>query len=207
MYGSILAVVGSIRYSIGFLVEYSVGIMVRNPIGLQFREWVCRLGIPIMGCKSIMYLVTQHQKPNVRVYNLMTRGWNLVVTDVEDVRFILENSPSTFGVGDDKKEVFAFFMRQNVGISTPEDWPHRRALNKHVLEVLPSADWITGLLDTSRWDSFQSVSRDMEKICMRLVFGPKFTEDTTVVGKLKRLMTKGNNFKCRQVDEQQYTAY
>jgi len=107
----------------------------------------------------------------------MTRRWKLVVTDIEDVRFILDNSPSIFGVGLDKKEVFAFFMKQNVGISTPEDWSHRRALNEYILEVLPSTDWIADLLETSRWDSFQSVSRDMERIGMRLVFGPQFTQD------------------------------
>ena len=181
--------------------------MVRNPTGMKFREWVCRLGVPIMGWDSIMYLITQHHKPNVSVYNLLSRRWDLVVTDIEDVRFILDNSPSTFGVGSDKKAVFSFFMKQNVGISTPDEWVQRRALNAYALHVLPPTDWMTELLETSKWDSFQSIERDMSRICMRLVFGPKFTDDTTLIGELQRLMIKGNNFKLTRVDEREYTAY
>jgi len=49
--------------------------------------------------------------------------------------------------------------------------------------------------------------RGRQRATVRLVFGPRFTQDTKLVGELKRLVTKGNNFKCRQVDKRQYTAY
>lgn len=62
----------------------------------------------------------------------------LVVTDSSYIREILDNSPTIFGVGDYKYQMFKSFMRLNVGVSNCPTiyecpWKNRRINNEYVL--------------------------------------------------------------------------
>ena len=58
-----------------------------------------------------------------------------LVTDVNSVRFILDNSPSIFGVGKFKYNIFKSFMKFNVGISEGDIWKKRRKFNECILNT------------------------------------------------------------------------
>jgi len=58
-----------------------------------------------------------------------------IVTDVNVVRFMLDNSPNLFTVGKFKYDIFKSFMKFNVGVSTGEMWRKRRSFNQCVLNT------------------------------------------------------------------------
>jgi cytochrome P450 len=62
-----------------------------------------------------------------------TRVW--LITDKAKIRFILNNSPTLFGAGRLKYDMFKSFMPKNLGISQGCPWIKRRALNEHVLST------------------------------------------------------------------------
>ena len=57
------------------------------------------------------------------------------VTDVNSVRFMLDNSPNLFTVGKFKYDIFKSFMKFNVGVSTGDMWRKRRSFNECVLKT------------------------------------------------------------------------
>lgn len=185
------------------------GITVRIPLGMAVREWIARLGLPLLAIDSVMYMVATNRRPNAFVYNLVGRSIDFVVTDQTDVQYVLENSPKLFGVGTGKKQMFSMFMRQNVGISDASTWTHRRALAEYALGTLHDrpTDWISAVLEHSEWTTQQAISTDLGRIAMRLVFGPDFMEDTRLLKALHSLMNDANYFVCQRTDEQKYAAY
>lgn len=58
-----------------------------------------------------------------------------VVTNIEYVKIILDNSPNIFSVGKIKDKFFKTFMEYNVGVSTGCPWKNRRILNEKVLDI------------------------------------------------------------------------
>ena len=56
-----------------------------------------------------------------------------LVTDINAIKTILDNSPSLFGVGKYKYDFFSSFMKDNVGVSQGCPWKNRRNLNDFVL--------------------------------------------------------------------------
>lgn len=59
----------------------------------------------------------------------------LLVTDMNMIRVILDNSPVIFGVGTLKRKIFRTFMAHNVGVSQGCPWMQRRTLNVRVLDT------------------------------------------------------------------------
>ncbi len=56
-----------------------------------------------------------------------------LVTDINDIRFIFDNSPNLFSVGKLKYDFFKSFMMYNVGVSSGHMWKRRRKYNECVL--------------------------------------------------------------------------
>ena len=56
-----------------------------------------------------------------------------VVTNVNYIKQILDNSPDTFSVGKLKKQIFQSFMKKNVGVSSGCPWKRRREMNEKAL--------------------------------------------------------------------------
>ena len=58
-----------------------------------------------------------------------------LITEKEDVKYILDNSPELFGVGKLKYKFFKSFMKDNVGVSHGCPWKKRRKVNEYTLET------------------------------------------------------------------------
>lgn len=58
-----------------------------------------------------------------------------LVTNINDIKFILNNSPNLFNVGELKLKFFKTFMEKNVGVSGGCPWKRRRAINDYALET------------------------------------------------------------------------
>jgi len=58
-----------------------------------------------------------------------------LVTNVKHVKQILDNSPTIFGVGELKKQLFSSFMKKNVGVSQGCPWKRRRHMNEVALDT------------------------------------------------------------------------
>lgn len=56
-----------------------------------------------------------------------------IVTNVNYIKQILDNSPDIFSVGKLKKQIFSPFMDKNVGVSSGCPWKRRREMNEKVL--------------------------------------------------------------------------
>ena len=58
-----------------------------------------------------------------------------IVTNVNYIKTILDNSPHIFGVGKIKYKFFNQFMPKNVGVSTGCPWMKRRQINENALNT------------------------------------------------------------------------
>jgi cytochrome P450 len=58
-----------------------------------------------------------------------------LVTDIQDIKQMLDLSPNPFGPGIFKENFFSTFMPKNVGISVNPEWKYRRNYNDKVLET------------------------------------------------------------------------
>ena len=56
-----------------------------------------------------------------------------IVTNVNYIQQILDNSPDTFNVGNLKHQFFGSFMKKNVGVSSGCPWKRRREINERAL--------------------------------------------------------------------------
>ena len=57
-----------------------------------------------------------------------------LVTNINYIKIILDNSPNLFNVGTLKKKFFSSFMSKNVGISSGCPWKNRRQINNYALD-------------------------------------------------------------------------
>ena len=57
-----------------------------------------------------------------------------LVTNINHIKFILNNSPDLFNVGSLKKKLFSTFMSKNVGVSSGCPWKKRREINDFALD-------------------------------------------------------------------------
>ncbi len=58
-----------------------------------------------------------------------------LVTNINDIKYILDNSPYLFNVGELKYRFFKTFMKNNVGVSGGCPWKRRRKINDYALET------------------------------------------------------------------------
>ena len=58
-----------------------------------------------------------------------------LVTNIDDIKYVLDNSPYLFNVGELKLNFFKTFMERNVGVSGGCPWKRRRAINDYALKT------------------------------------------------------------------------
>lgn len=102
-----------------------------------------------------------------------------LVTNIEYIKIILDNSPFIFGVGKMKYKMFKSFMPYNVGISQGSAWVKRRKLNERVLETSDDYHKYMNFFDKEIYkilgenilpNDFDSFSKIAKKITMKIVF-------------------------------------
>lgn len=75
-------------------------------------------------------------KQRGRFVKLTLLGENIyLLTDINDIKVLLDLSPNPFGPGIFKQNFFNTFMTKNVGISVNPEWKYRRDYNDKVLET------------------------------------------------------------------------
>ena len=76
------------------------------------------------------------KKYNKKIYplNIMSKTVHLI-TDIDLIKQVLDNSPFIFGVGKFKYNFFKSFMHLNVGVSNGCLWHKRRIINEDVLDT------------------------------------------------------------------------
>jgi hypothetical protein len=95
-----------------------------------------------------------------------------LVTDVNYIKTILDNSPFLFGVGKYKYAFFRSFMKDNLGVSQGCPWKYRRKINEFVLDsnnahkfYLKFTDGVNQLLlsnpNPSKYQDFVTLSKKM----------------------------------------------
>ena len=115
---------------------------------------------------------------NVVPINILGTRYYLV-TDIELIKIMLDNSPHVFGVGKLKDNFFQTFMKKNLGVSTGCPWQRRRKFNTKVLQTTQLHDFakvyhqdIRRILQTQglpkKFDEFAVVAK---LITMKVLFG------------------------------------
>lgn len=88
----------------------------------------------ILKDSSGINLYNKYKEKNEVFSYISMFGQNMyLVTNVNYIKIILDNSPFIFGVGKLKKKFFKSFMNENVGVSHGCPWKKRRKINEIVL--------------------------------------------------------------------------
>lgn len=102
---------------------------------------------PNCNCYSISEIILGDNQNGIQTYNYFKDkgidftkidmfGYPIyVVTNIEYIKIILDNSPNIFSVGKIKDKFFKTFMEYNVGVSSGCPWKNRRILNEKVLDI------------------------------------------------------------------------
>ncbi len=141
----------------------------------------------------------RHLKKNSNgIVPIESFGYKLnLVTNVNMIKEILDNSPFIFGVGQLKYNFFKSFMKENVGVSEGKEWVCRRKYNECVLNTdqLPYntdiiSDTISNILNTqSPPKEFKEFEYIAKLITMKLVFGT-----TEIVDEVFQIFSEANSF-------------
>ena len=109
--------------------------------------------------------------------NLAGRSIHLL-TDMRDVKQLLDHSPKPFGPGKIKENFFKTFMPANVGISKGAEWEYRRSYNDRVLETdrfhsLNGVfrEYIQTALFTMKPTDFESFTDLTRRLTSKIIFG------------------------------------
>ena len=101
-----------------------------------------------------------------------------LVTNVDTVRFILDNSPNLFSVGKLKYDMFKSFMKFNLGVSTGHMWKRRRKYNecvlntnKHHVFIQHYNKYIKIILNNKIPKNFDDFNEIAKLLTMKIVFG------------------------------------
>ena len=100
-----------------------------------------------------------------------------IITDIDYIKKVLDNSPHIFGVGSFKYDFFKSFMKYNVGVSNGCPWKNRRQLNENVLDTDKNhryshifANKIKEQFISSNPKNFDDFSKLGKKLAMIFVF-------------------------------------
>lgn len=128
---------------------------------------------------STGFQIYQRLKQRERFVKLNVLGKQIyLLTNLDDIKTVLDLSPNPFGAGVLKKNFFSGFMQQNVGISEGQQWIHRRQYNDTVLETdkphhmtAVFSQYINHIFYTDRPRNFLEFSESTRKITSKIIFG------------------------------------
>ena len=107
--------------------------MIRSKPGMYLREQILN---DVSNVKLMHNVANKCKRNNIYYFNFLSLSMSLIVTDINDLKYIFNNSPKLFGVGNLKKKIFSHFMTDNVGVSNlKDDWEYKRIMNEFVLET------------------------------------------------------------------------
>lgn len=134
------------------LIFFILLLFLRN--NLQFKLWllnkiIVSRGILAPNCDwfQISDLLIGDDSSGIKLYNeykykhgdfaetYMFNDKIYLVTNTKYIKYILDNSPDLFGVGNLKKTFFKSFMSKNVGVSSGCPWKKRRHMNEIALDT------------------------------------------------------------------------
>jgi len=101
----------------------------------------------------------------------------LLVTDINYIEKILQNSPNPFNVGKLKYQFFKSFMKHNLGVSQGKEWKRRRFVNEEVLylnrvhELTENINYyIKDLVNNNNFHVFKDFLYASQKLATKIVF-------------------------------------
>lgn len=124
-----------------------------------------------------------------------------IVGDLSDISLVMKNSPNVYTVGKLKKQFFASFMSKNVGVSSGNEWRHRRIVNENVLfidrlhkyantflnKILKESDRIK---KAQTFNDFLNISKTL---CFSIVFAEKFYESSDMHQAVFNVFSEANS--------------
>lgn len=107
-----------------------------------------------------------------------------MVHKYENIKYILDNSPVLYGVGEMKMNFFRSFMSKNVGVSNLPEWSGRRALNEKVLDsdsihrnVVFYNNIIKHVLKENKFRTYSDFEDAGKYISLKIVFNEDSEQD------------------------------
>jgi hypothetical protein len=127
---------------------------------------------------STGYEIYQRLKQRERFVKLNIVGKEIyLLTNLNDIKELLDLSPNPFGAGILKKNFFSF-MKRNVGISDSQQWIDRREYNDKVLETDKPhhmndifSEYINEIFNKDSPKNFSEFSESTKKITSKIIFG------------------------------------
>jgi cytochrome P450 len=128
---------------------------------------------------STGYEIYQRLKQRDRFVKLNILGKEIyLLTQLNDIKELLDFSPNPFGAGVLKKNFFSSFMKRNVGISDGQAWIERREYNDKVLEtdkphhmVDIFSEYINEIFYKDKPKQFSDFTEATRKITSKIIFG------------------------------------
>lgn len=128
---------------------------------------------------STGYEIYKRLKQRDRFVKLNILGKKIyLLTELEDIKDLLDLSPNPFGPGVLKKNFFSSFMSKNVGISDGKEWIERREYNDKVLEtdkphhLVPIfSEYINDIFYNLKPKKFSEFTESTRKITSKIIFG------------------------------------
>jgi cytochrome P450 len=123
--------------------------------------------------------IYQNLKKESRFVQLNIFGQKMyLLTELRDIQELLDLSPNPFGPGKFKKNFFASFIPQNVGIAVNPEWKYKREYNDEVLQTDRShiynqmfSDSIRDVLMTLQPTNFEEFTECTRRITSKIIFG------------------------------------
>jgi hypothetical protein len=116
-------------------INYTVFLMVQRGILSQSKIWWDIADNISTDSSGIILFNDLKKKYGELVPIKIGNSEVILVTNIRNVKFILDESPSLFEVGKFKYNMFKSFMKFNVGVSNGEIWIKRRLYNECVLKT------------------------------------------------------------------------
>lgn len=128
---------------------------------------------------STGFEIYQRLKQRDRFVKLNILGKQIyLLTQLNDIKELLDFSPNPFGAGVLKKNFFSSFMKKNVGISDSQEWIERRDYNDKVLEtdkphhmVDIFSEYINEIFHKDKPKQFSDFTESTRKITSKIIFG------------------------------------
>jgi cytochrome P450 len=125
------------------------------------------------------YYVYQRIKNKNRFVKINIAGKTFyLITNLNDIKELLQLSPNPFGPGLLKKNFFDSFMPKNVGISINPDWKYRREYNDKVLQTdkfhelnVIFYEHIFEAYSTMKYKKFDDILQLTRKLTSKIIFG------------------------------------